>query len=57
MARYPCRMARFLGLFLIASVFAASQPGLAGERVTGGLLVLYDFEEGAGTTIRDRSAR
>jgi hypothetical protein len=52
---YDSRMARYLGLLFIACFAAAPQPVLAEERVTSGLLVLYDFEEGAGTTIRDRS--
>jgi hypothetical protein len=48
-------MARILPLLCLAGLVAASAAG-AEERVTNGLVALYDFAEGAGTTIRDRSA-
>src|SRR5687768_17052702 len=49
-------MVRYFGLLTIAFVVGAVFTVQAEERVTSGLVVLYDFEEGAGTTIRDRSA-
>ena len=49
-------MVRRVVLFGIAYLAAASVAVRAEERVTSGLVVLYDFEEGAGTTIRDRSS-
>jgi hypothetical protein len=53
---YDVCMARggvFIGLAYLAAACVAVR---AEERVTSGLLVLYDFEEGAGTTIRDRAS-
>ena len=46
-------MARYIGSWIVCVVVAFTAQGE--DRVTGGLVVLYDFEEGAGTTIRDRS--
>jgi hypothetical protein len=53
---YDVGMARrvvFIGLAYLAAACIAVR---AEERVTSGLVVLYDFEEGAGTTIRDRAS-
>jgi hypothetical protein len=50
---YDVCMARgvvFIGLAYLAAACVAVR---AEERVTSGLVVLYDFEEGAGTTVRD----
>jgi hypothetical protein len=49
-------MARLVVLIGLAYLAAASIAVRAEERVTSGLVVLYDFEEGAGTTIRDRAS-
>jgi hypothetical protein len=49
-------MFRRVVLILIAYLAAACVAVRAEERATSGLVVLYDFEEGAGTTIRDRSS-
>jgi hypothetical protein len=49
-------MARGVVLIGLAYLAAACVAVRADERVTRGLVVLYDFEEGAGTTIRDRAS-
>ena len=48
-------MVRCLTFVWIACLAAAGLKVEAEDRVASGLIVLYDFEEGAGTTIRDRS--
>jgi hypothetical protein len=47
------RLVVFIGLAYLAAACVAVR---AEERVTSGVVVLYDFEEGAGTTIRDRAS-
>jgi hypothetical protein len=42
--------------FLLITWVATVLTAQADERVAGGLVALYDFEEGAGTTVRDRSS-
>jgi mono/diheme cytochrome c family protein len=48
-------MTRCFGHWL-ALLATAAVPALGEDRVTSGLVALYDFEEGAGTTIRDRAS-
>ena len=48
-------MVRSIAFICIACLAAAGLSVEAADRVSGGLIVLYDFEDGAGTTIRDRS--
>lgn len=48
-------MARCFGLLWTASL-AAPALAQADERVANGVVVVYDFEEAAETTIRDGSA-
>jgi hypothetical protein len=55
-SNYDVCMARRVVFIGLAYLAAASVAVRAEERLTGGLVVLYDFEEGAGTTIRDRAS-
>ena len=48
-------MFRYLAIVWIACLAATGLQVEGADRVASGLVVLYDFEEGAGPTIRDRS--
>jgi hypothetical protein len=53
---YDVCMARRVVLIGLAYLAAACVAVRAEERVTSGLVMLYAFEEGAGTTVRDRAS-
>src|SRR5688572_25023425 len=54
-ATYHLGMSRHVTFVCIACLAVAALEVEAEDRVASGIVVLYDFEEGAGTTIRDRS--
>ena len=55
LALHDNNVVRCFACLLLVCLAALVCSAQAEERVAAGLVVLYDFEDGAGTTIRDRA--